>query len=287
LHLILDNKVTIEEVIKHGKDNNHMWSVFLKIDTGYHRHGVDPVADPKGCIEIVKLLNKVHQEKLLTFRGLYSHAGHSYDGNTAEEIACVANSEVDIMNNFVTLLEKEAHERVPEVISIGSTPGCSFLPENMGRVTEIHPGNYIFYDTTQSDLGSCKPDDVAVRVLTRVVGHYPDRDKLIVDAGSLALSKDKGACKKNFVDRGYGLIERHPNLYFEKVSQEVGVIGLRQEYAAKGQKLNFDQFKINSLLKIIPNHSCLACACYNKYEVVDDNDSDKIIDQWETCRGWY
>ena len=36
----------------------------------------------------------------------------------------------------------------------------------------MHPGNYIFNDMTQNMLGSCSSADIAVRVLTRVVGIY-------------------------------------------------------------------------------------------------------------------
>ena len=39
-------------------------------------------------------------------------------------------------------------------------------------------------------LGSCGRDDIAARVLTRIIGHFPgQRNQLIIDAGFVALSQ--------------------------------------------------------------------------------------------------
>ncbi|XP_009886980.1 PREDICTED: uncharacterized protein LOC104289691 [Charadrius vociferus] len=72
--------------------------------------------------------------------------------------------------------------------SIGSTPSCSHPVPEMAQLTELHPGNYLFYDLQQTQLGSCHPEEVAIRVLTRVIGHYPHRNQLLVDCGWAALS---------------------------------------------------------------------------------------------------
>ena len=57
-------------------------------------------------------------------------------------------------------------------------------------MTEIHPGNYAFYDLQQLFLGSCREEDIAARVLTRVLGQFPGkRNQIIIDAGFTALSQ--------------------------------------------------------------------------------------------------
>ena len=57
-------------------------------------------------------------------------------------------------------------------------------------MTEIHPGNYVFNDMQQFSLGSCQADQIAARVLTRVLGRFPGkRNQMIIDAGFLALSE--------------------------------------------------------------------------------------------------
>jgi D-serine deaminase-like pyridoxal phosphate-dependent protein len=145
-------------------------------------------------------------QEYITFMGVYSHSGHAYDANSAEEAAAIALSECDIISRFVEKLEAEGV--TCSVVSIGATPSLCHLPpkERMSRVTEIHPGNYVFFDRTQVDIGrfatfsflslvyvsyflwsSCKLEDVAVKVITRVLSHYPTH--FMIDAGALALSK--------------------------------------------------------------------------------------------------
>lgn len=45
-------------------------------------------------------------------------------------------------------------------------------------------------DVQQSIIGSCNLDDVSVRVLTRVIGHCPHRNQLLIDCGWTGLRYD-------------------------------------------------------------------------------------------------
>jgi len=252
--------------------------VFLKVDTGYHRHGVDPRTDLSQCLELVHLLSESHKEGSLTFTGIYSHSGHAYSGNTEEETINVAKEEVVIMNELVQAIET-AGDRLPSVISIGSTPACTHLPSDLGRVNEIHPGNYVFYDTQQSDLKSCEPRDIACYVIARITGHYPLNETMTIDCGALGLSKDRGSTHLALPDRGYGILKDHPDLFIASVSQEAGVVR-----SSKRKGIEYDKFPIGSIIRILPNHSCLTSACYSQYFIVDGHES--IVDVWKNCREW-
>lgn len=117
--------------------------------------------------------------------------------------------------------------------SIGSTPSCSHPIPEMSQLTELHPGNYIFYgecpqhpaappcpstaptprlsaDLQQTQLGSCQPQDVAIRVLTRVIGHYEHRGQLLVDCGWTALSLHGAGAGRG--PQGCAAIDGHPEL---------------------------------------------------------------------------
>ena len=81
-----------------------------------------------------------------------------------------------------------------QILGIGSTPSCSQPVENLSKcyneLTEIHPGNYAFYDLQQLMLGSCQNNQIAARVMTRVLGRFPGtRNQFIIDAGFTALSE--------------------------------------------------------------------------------------------------
>jgi D-serine deaminase-like pyridoxal phosphate-dependent protein len=101
-----------------------------------------------------------------------------------------------------------------ETVAVGSTPSCS-LQTSFEGITEIHPGNYIFYDRFQQSIGSCNMDDLACSVLTTVIAHYPERNTLMIDAGALGLSKDTGPTD----GKDWGLIRGYPQLKITSLSQ--------------------------------------------------------------------
>ena len=73
---------------------------------------------------------------------------------------------------------------------------------------------YISVDYQQSLIGACKLDDVAVRVVTRVIGHYPDRGYLLVDCGFTAISHD--GMRQQLPQEPFCLVDGHPNLKLVK-----------------------------------------------------------------------
>ena len=125
-----------------------------------------------------------------------------------------------------------------------------------GHVTELHPGNYIFYDAMQVQIGSCGERDVAASVLATVVGVYPERGTALIDVGSRALGKDT---LERPSASPWGAVRGRPDLALVSISQEVGIV--RGEGAAR--------LAVGQQLRIVPNHSCLAATNFSEYHVVD------------------
>ena len=137
----------------------------------------------------------------------------------------------------------------------------------------MHPGNFLYYDTTQVALGSCHLEDIAVRVVTRVVGHYPKSNTLLIDCGwTGASAQGKHA--------GYGCLPKHPDLVVSNFKQECGEVTTRD-----GTALDYSAYPIGSLLEIAPFHSCASTHQHGKVHILDD-DGHTIIDSWEICKGW-
>ena len=65
------------------------YSVFIKIDTGYHRAGLD-AGNHQAIIDLAQYIQK---SKTCSFIGLYSHAGHSYDQPSKTDVQRVAYEE--------------------------------------------------------------------------------------------------------------------------------------------------------------------------------------------------
>lgn len=243
--------------------------VYLKLDCGYHRAGVDP-EDPAS----VGFARELAALPEVDFRGVLTHAGHAYHATRRDELFGFARAERDVAVRFAERL-RAAGVQVDEV-SVGSTPTMSVV-EDLSGVTEARPGNYLFFDAFQAAIGSCTVDDAAFSVLAAVIGHAPARNELLVNAGALALSKDPGA---THVDAGCGFgsvaspdrTTAYPGLRVVGLSQEHGKLNAAAPF-------DFGSLPIGSRLAIVPNHSCLSAALFDRYHVVRGG---AVVGEWRT-----
>ncbi|KXJ17400.1 uncharacterized protein LOC110234072 [Exaiptasia diaphana] len=271
-HLFIDNDVHLQALKNHPPPEGKKWSVFMKVDCGYCRAGVK-YNDPY-CVTLAK---EIISSPLLEFKGIYIHTGNSYQAQNESQIKEYSGSSWKQLNELASRL-KEAGIECPTV-GVGSTPTCSKPAEDvLQSITEFHPGNYVFYDYQQVLVGSCQQEDVAIRVLTRVIGHYPDRGYLLVDCGFTALSHD--GMKGRLPDKPFCLIDGHPELKMVKFTQEIGTL----KAANEDEPLNYSKYPIGSILSIIPYHSCATAALHPVYFVHDKE--NKIIEKWTPNRGW-
>src|SRR5690606_8420714 len=151
-------------------------------------------------------------------------------------------------------------------VSLGSTPSCSVV-DHLEGVTEARPGNYMFYDLMMIERGVCQLRDIAVSVLASVIVAKPDRNHAVLDAGGLALSKDTGANRAGQNGNGYGLVcdvlsaQPLPSVMVKGVSQEHGRLGMQDPAAP----LPEDVMRVGRKFRILPNHSCMTAAAYDRY----------------------
>ncbi len=261
LRVILDDLDTAKALAGSGL---HVW---LKVDCGYHRAGVDPAS--RYALEVARELGA---ERGLIFDGILSHSGHAYRTRNREEAAQIAEQERQVMTWFADLLRKDG---LPvRGVSVGSTPAMAAVKSLTG-VTEARPGNYIFYDRTMVLIGCCGPQDVAVSVLATVVSHQPGAAHFVVDAGALSLSKDLGPAHLG-LETAFGEVKGHPELTVASVSQEHGLIRAAAPAAIEGK------FKVGQQVEIIPNHSCLTEAHFDEYVVIEGG---RVMDRWHIERG--
>ncbi|MDC1086010.1 alanine racemase [Alphaproteobacteria bacterium] len=273
IRMVIDSVFVAKEILKFAKTSNANFEVLIEIDCGEGRGGIN--FQDENIREISKIFDECGYSKLI---GVMSHAGHSYSTNDKNEIVSISNKERDdalaSINNFTNI------NRTPPVVSIGSTP-TMFCASHLNGVSEIRAGIYMFWDLAQASKGICEIKDIAVTVLTSVIGHNYQNKKIIVDAGALALSKDISA-NKFMQEVGYGLV-CNPNtglplsdLAISEVHQEHGAINISDTSW-------FDKLPIGSLLRVLPNHACLTCAAYENYNVLEN---ETINDRWDRINGW-
>ena len=259
LRVVTDDLATARALAGSGL---HVW---LKTDCGYHRAGVDPAA--AYGLEVAR---ELAAERGLTFDGILSHSGHSYKAHDRAAAATVAASERDVM---VAFAERLRGAGIPvRGVSVGSTPAMRAVRDLSG-VTEMRPGNYVFFDRTMVLTGACDETEVGVSVLATVVSHQPGAAHFVVDAGALALSKDTGP--SHVGAPAMGAVRGHPELVVASLSQEHGVIRADSHRALEGR------FAVGDTIEILPNHSCLTVAHFDEYHVVADG---AVVERWPIAR---
>lgn len=274
LRVVVDSQEAIdhlEQACKAAGGTIHVW---LKVDCGYRRAGVDPTSPL--AEEFVRSLT---DSKTLRFDGILSHSGHAYHAGSRGEILQVANQERNIMVEFADSMRRKGY-RVPG-ISIGSTPSVTVI-ESLDGISEVRPGNYCFYDNTMVALDVCGVEDCAVTLLASVISHQPGASHFVVDAGALALSKDLGASHLN---QNIGMGSLYEDYERKRLYQQINLKSLSQEHG----KIVVDdlnqiegKFQVGERVRILENHSCLTVAHFDEYTVVR---GEEVVDRWKIFRG--
>jgi len=280
LTLLADHRAMVAEVAQRVALLDAHFALMIEIDCGGGRGGLAPDGD-----ELLALAQLIRASSHLRLQGVLTHAGQSYATPGREAIAAVAEAERAAAVLAATRLRAAGFE-VP-VVSVGSTPTAMFA-RNLSGVTEMRPGVYTLFDLDQAALGVCGIDDIAASVLASVIGHNPRSQRVLIDAGGLALSKDLSAngFGSGFPDVGYGLICALDGglplagLRVAEVHQEHGFIA-----SAGTADALFRQLPIGSRVRILPNHVCMTAAAYDHFEVLRAG-SPEVLTRWSKAGGW-
>lgn len=271
LKIICDNIDVAKAIAESANKTDSAYRVLIEVDCGDQRGGVQP--NSTDLIDIAKIIDA----STAILQGVITHAGHSYGAKTVEAIEKISNEE--------RIAVTTAAERVRtagikvDTVSMGSTPTALFAKDVTG-ITELRAGIYTLFDIDQHSRGICEMTDIAVSVLASVISHNRAAGKILIDAGGLALSKDRGA-EKDHPHAGHGQVcdadgIAIDGLNVQSASQEHGHIKVRSD-------ADFDAYPLGSHLRIMPIHACMMSAAYPHYNVIKDGKLDGI---WERVNGW-
>ncbi len=275
LTVILDSDDQARAVAAKSREAGLALPALIEIDSDGHRGGVKP--EDAALLTIGRILKDGGAD----LRGVMTHAGGSYDCATPDAIVQMAEQERRAAVSAAAALRSAG---LPSpIVSIGSTPTAHFA-ESFEGVTEVRAGVFMFFDLVMAGLGVCAPEDIALSVLTTVIGHQSDRGWILVDAGWMALSRDRGTAGQP-LDQYYGLVcdlhgEVIPDLVVVQANQEHGIIALRP-----GSDAALPDLPVGARLRILPNHACATAAQHDAYEVVAGR-SLEIAATWPRVRGW-
>ncbi|KAH7039553.1 putative serine dehydratase domain-containing protein [Microdochium trichocladiopsis] len=287
IQLMVDNEqqvAALEETFEtHG--GSASWDVFIKLDVGSRRAGVDQ-ADTEA---LRSLVDRVDSSAATTLHGFYVHAGHSYGGRRRDEAEATLNVELSAVLAAAALAGNDREL----VVSIGSTPTAHVVASLKAAVPhnvrlELHAGNYPANDLQQLSTGVIAEADQAARVVAEVCSVYPRRNEALINAGVVAMSREVAGAYP-----GFGRVVGKPDWGIVRLSQEHGIIGNTSavdsdQSASRGQAPGVEgvseQFAVGQRVSLCCNHVCITAAAFFAFYIVDDH--DVVQETWVPWKGW-
>ena len=275
LKIITDNPGVAAAIVAFGQAQAEIFDVWIEIDCDGHRSGIKP-DDTNALLAVARTL----QEGGMRLGGVLTHAGSSYELNTPEALAAMAEQERAGCVHAAGLI-RAAGLPCPGV-SIGSTP-TALSARDLQGVTEVRAGVYVFFDLVMHNIGVCRMDEIALSVLTTVIGHQTEKGWAIVDAGWMAMSRDRGTAKQQ-QDFGFGQVCTRegkilPGYQISGANQEHGIVSCTGQVDADIAT----RFPIGMQLRILPNHACATGAQFPEYQALR---GEEVIEVWPRFYGW-
>lgn len=275
LSVVLDCVEQAQAVVAASRASGIAIPVMIEIDSDGHRSGL--TAQDPALVTVARILHEGGAD----LRGVMCHAGGSYSSVGREAHAQLAEEERQAVVAAADVLR--ANGLPSPVVSVGSSP-TAHAAKDLSGVSELRAGVYVFFDLFQAGIEACDIDDIALSVLTTVIGHQSARGWTICDAGWMAMSRDRGTATQA-VDQGYGVVCDEagrviPGLIMVQANQEHGVLARRPDFTGE-----LPDFAVGTRLRILPNHACATAAQHQGYHVIPDGEGTPL-ETWPRFGGW-
>jgi D-serine deaminase-like pyridoxal phosphate-dependent protein len=253
VRVVLDDPSVLEALVQACRLSGARIPYLWEIDCGTGRLGTPP-----GDATAAAIADGPSQPEC-PFEGLMTFGGHAYGAADDDALDRAAADERDAL--AVTAAALAAKGIDCPTRSAGTTPTAHRLEPGTG-ITEMRPGNYVFYDATQVALGLVGRERCALSVLATVVGR-PDPRRVILDAGSKALAAERLTLRAE----GFGFIRDHPELRVDRLYEQHAILSSEQP----------SELTVGARVRVVPNHACAAANLHRRAAVVAQ---DEVVDVW-------
>ena len=168
----------------------------------------------------------------------------------------------------MSVLKNKFSSQFPEfIISIGDTPSCS-LAENFEEIDEIRPGNFVFFDLMQYNLGVCRFEEIAVCMACPVVDINRERNEIVIYGGGIHFSKE-------FImqngEKIFGQVVKLNETGWIKPAEASNLNSLSQEHGIiQASNKLISEISIGDVIGVIPVHSCMTANLMGSYKTLDN-----------------
>lgn len=242
----VDSVAAIDRLAIAMGDDAHLLRVIIEVDCGARRSGVVP--------EEAGELAAHARRQGLSPAGVFTYPGHGGSVGAPEGAAV---DQADALRRAVVSLEE--HQIEAQIVSAGSTPTAEFSLDPV--ITEIRPGEYVFYDYDNYRIGDCESSNIALFLASTVVSDQ-GHEHVIVDAGTKALAREGGP------DTGYGHVPSY-DAVLTQLNEYHGFLRLPKGAVRPS---------VGERVAIVPNHVCPVVNSFEELIIVDS--TGKLIDRW-------
>ncbi len=244
--VLVDHKKSLGDLVAEAMSEQQIINVFIDIDNGMHRTGIEP--EPA-----LKLAKAISENEWLKLKGLHIYDGHIHDSdfNTREK-----HCEKDFVavEKLITKLKK-AEIEIGE-LACGGT--FSFPVHAKHKERTLCPGTPVLWDAGYEknipDLNFLPAAVLIGRVISKPFGN------VCLDLGHKSMASEMPHPRLKFLDIAIETIENQ--------SEEHLVISTPQ-----AKELNPGDF-----IYAIPVHICPTIALQEKVYVVENN---KVVETWD------
>jgi D-serine deaminase-like pyridoxal phosphate-dependent protein len=247
---VVDDPIIADQLEEAAGSVNTKLNVAVDVFAGLTRHGMQP-GQPA-----LELAQKVHSSKNLRLAGLMGYSGGASHTRTWEKRKAKSEHDIAGLLETVELCKKSG---LPVNIVSGGSTGTYNI--DVGSLTELQCGSYVFMDTGYRKIGGKNNDAVyddwhaSLTVMTTVVSkRHPNQ--CTIDAGNKALLRP--------TDEAKGM----PWITVENQGAEYGILKWKD-----GDR----DLKLGERVELYPTNLDMSTNVYDRYYVAR---GEKIVDVW-------
>ena len=245
---LLDNIDTANQLNAAMLRIHHCLPVYLDLNVGMNRTGINPGIEAVELFEGIKELN-----------GLLPIGLHAYDGHIRDQDITVRKGKCDAAFEPIQKLRKELAAKGNTDLAVIAGGSPTFPIHAQRPEVECSPGTFIYWDKGYNDLLPEQPFKFAVLVISRIVS-IPADDMICTDLGHKAIASENPL---------------HKRVFFLNAPDIEPVAHSEEHMIWKTSGKN--TFKVGDVLYGVPYHVCPTCALYGEAFIVSNN---KVLDVW-------